>query len=280
MKKTSFLLLAVLLNFGLFAESKKIITLGSAATEIVFELGLADEVVARDYSSVFPEAAAKKPSLGQGHKIKTEEVLKYAPTHVVVCDSRGTYKGTVKKIKEAGIKVLELNIYKSLDETIEGVKQTASFFGKEAEGDKLLAKIDADVKKAADYAKSKKESLKTIFVYARGVGTIFLAGENTSAEALLKLAGAQYAVKGFDGFKPINAEKIMESNPECILFFHSGLLSLGGKDQLNRVPGLKFTKAVKTGKIITIDDRAVNFGPRIGEFALELAQKMHGEYKE
>ncbi|MCH2205727.1 MAG: ABC transporter substrate-binding protein [Lentisphaerales bacterium] len=269
-------ILLILLSSTTFAEYR-LITLGSNATETVFALGLGDKVVARDYGSTFPKAVNDLPSLGQGHKIKAEEILKHNPTHIVVWDKRASNTGVIEKLKKAFVQIVELGIKDSTQQTEENIKAVAKAFGKEAEGEKLIAKVQSDIQKVSEYNKTKKNSPNAIFIYARGIGTLFLAGQGSSAQTLLELAGAQPAVKGFHGFKPVNAETIIEADPEVVMLFHSGLESLGGQEKLAEVPGLKLTKALKNGKIVAIDDRALNFGPRIGLFAMELAQKLQGD---
>ncbi|MCM8536762.1 MAG: ABC transporter substrate-binding protein [Lentisphaeraceae bacterium] len=262
---------------SVYTAEKRIITLGSTATEIVYALELGQEVVARDYGSTFPKSVNNLPSLGQGHKIKTEEVLKYNPTHIVVWDKRGSNRGVIEKLKKTSIKIIELGVKDSTQQTEENINIVAKALGQEVAGEKLIAQVQSDVEKVVEYNKAKKNSPKAIFIYARGIGTLFLAGEGSSAQTLLELAGAKPAISGFKGFKPINAETIIVADPEVIMLFHSGLESLGGKQKLAEVPGLKLTKALKNDKIVAIDDRALNFGPRIGLFAMELAQKLQGD---
>lgn len=271
-------ILFVLLTSSSFAAEKRIISLGSTATEIVFALDLGKEVVARDYGSTFPKSVNDLPSLGQGHKIKAEEVLKHNPTHIVVWDKRGSNTGVIEKLKKTSIKIIELGVKDSVKQAEENIATVASAFAKEKEAEKLLAKVKSDLQKLEEYKLAKKNKPRAIFIYARGIGTLFLAGQGSSAQTLLELAGAEPAVKGFNGFKPINAETIIEADPEAIMLFHSGLESLGGIEKLAAVPGLKLTKALRQkGKVVAIDDRALNFGPRIGLFAMELAQKLQGE---
>ena len=61
------------------------------------------------------------------------------------------------------------------------------------------------------------------------------------------------------------------------MLFDSGLESLGGVAGLSKIQGLKLTSAVKEGKVVTMDDRSTNLGPRVGLFAMELAKKLYGD---
>lgn len=270
-------ILLILFSSSTFAADIKIITIGSNATETVYALGLGDKVIARCYASTYPKATADLPSLGQGHKFQAEEILKHNPTHLVIWDKRGMNKGVVEKLKKSFVQVIELGTKDNVQQTEENFLIVGKAFGKENEADKLFANVQSELKKVEEYTKSKKNSPKAIFIYARGVGTMFLAGEGSSAQNLLDLAGAQPAIKGFKGFKPMNAERIIEADPEVVMLLHRGLESLGGKEGLKEITGLKLTKAVKNGNIVTIDDRALNFGPRVGLFAMELAKKLQGD---
>ena len=137
--KFVFTCIFVLLSGSTFAQAKRIITLGSTATEIVYELALGDQVVARDYGSTFPKPVNDLPTLGQGHKINAEEVLKYNPTHIVIWDKRGSNKGVIEKLRKSFVQIVELGVKDSISQTEENINTVAKAFGKEKEGEKLKA---------------------------------------------------------------------------------------------------------------------------------------------
>lgn len=56
-------------------SDQKIITLGGTVSEIVYALGMAEQIVATDRTSVYPESLQQLPSVGYRTSIKAEGVL-------------------------------------------------------------------------------------------------------------------------------------------------------------------------------------------------------------
>ena len=63
----------------------------------------------------------------------------------------------------------------------------------------------------ADLAQVKKVAgqPRVLFIYARGAGTLFVAGSGTPAETMIELAGGRNAATGFADFKPLTAEAMI-----------------------------------------------------------------------
>lgn len=279
-------LLLILLCFTLACEkqeskkvekTKRIITIGSNATEIIFGLGLGDSVIARDYASDFPAEAVQLPALGQAHKINVEALLEHNPSHIVVWDHRGTYEGLILKAKKAGLQVLELEVGYTVDICRNNIKKSEEFFKLPGSSKELLSELNKDIQELDAYKKEKGKTGKAVFIYTHGLGTSYVAGKNTNAEGLFKLAGLSLAIDGFESFKPVNAETIIEANPQYIVLLHKGIESLGGVDKVGKIPGLQKTDAIKNKNVIALEDAAMKFGPRVGKFALELCKKVNGD---
>ncbi|HTN17434.1 MAG TPA: ABC transporter substrate-binding protein, partial [Chitinophagaceae bacterium] len=93
--------------------------------------------------------------------------------------------------------------------------------------------------------------------------------------AMIKLAGGENAVSGFEDFKPLTPEALLNANPDVILMFTSGLESLGGMDGLLKVPGIAMTNAGKKKQVIEMDGQYLTgFGPRLGKAIAELSKKL------
>ena len=117
---------------------------------------------------------------------------------------------------------------------------------------------------------------KVLFIYARGGGTQNVAGTDTSADAMITLAGGINAVTDYSGYKPMNAEALIASAPDYILFTDRGLDSMGGIDEVVKMTGIAQTPAGKNKRIISVDDLILlGFGPRTAQGAVQLSQKIH-----
>lgn len=257
-------------------KEQRIVSLNGAITEIIFELDHGAEVVGRDVTSTYPEWIKDSiKDLGHVRSLNIESLAALKPT-LILASSNDLNSDLLRSIEG-----LDLN-FKLFDQefTAEGTKklinEVADFIG-DKETESLINKIDSDLDKVESF----ESKPKVLFIYARGAGTMMVAGEGTPMESIIELAGGQNAVQGIKDFKPLTEEALLSSNPDVILLFDSGLESLGGKEGLLKsTPGVSQTNAGKNKAIIAMDGGLISdFGPRVGEAAYEL-NKLLREYAE
>lgn len=115
-----------------------------------------------------------------------------------------------------------------------------------------------------------------LFIYARGQGTLNVAGRVTGADTIIKLAGAVNAVDGYTDYKPLTPEGAVAAAPDVILLMDKGLESIGGPEALWQLPGLAQTPAGRQKRVISLDGlMLLGFGPRLGQAALALNQALY-----
>lgn len=103
-----------------------------------------------------------------------------------------------------------------------------------------------------------------------------VAGKGSSLDAMITLAGAKNAVQEFADFKPYTTEALVKANPDVILLFDFGLSSLGGKEAVLKMPGMRLTEAGKNKRILEMSPTLlVNFSTRLPEAVLELNKELH-----
>jgi iron complex transport system substrate-binding protein len=176
------------------------------------------------------------------------------------------------QLEKAGIKVKLFKLEYSIQGAKNIIKEAAAYFDQTSQAPAIINTIEKDLARAPKQRSVKK----VLFIYARGTGTMMVAGTNTSVEKMIEIAGAKNAVSGFEDFKPLNAESLVAFNPDVILLFDSGLESLGGMNGLLKVQGVLQTNAGKNKKVIEMDGQLLTgFGPRIGKAAIELAEKLN-----
>ncbi len=257
-------------------KEQRIVSLNGAITEIIFELDPGAEVVGRDVTSTYPEWIKDSiQDLGHVRSLNIESLADLKPTLILAAEN-DLNSDLLRSIE--GLK-LNYKLFKQ-EFNVEGTKiliNEVSDFIDNKETEPLLNKIDADLDKVESF----ENKPKVLFIYARGAGSMMVAGEGTPMESIIELAGGQNAVKGFKDFKPLTEEALLSNNPDVILLFDSGLESLGGKEGLLKsTPGVSQTNAGKNKAIIAMDGGLISdFGPRVGEAAYEL-NKLLREYAE
>ncbi len=269
--------LLVLLTHITWGQSKnqRIVSLSGATTEILVALGLQNQLVGTDITSNYPAAVEKLPKVGHNRNIGAEATLALQPTLIIgTKDTQGmsVLKPEVEEqFKAAGVKVVFFTQEYTIDGSKKLINAMANYFGKKAEGQKLLTQIDQQLRAVVKLS----QTPKVLFIYARGIGALSVAGNHTSVGEVIRLAGGKNAITDFENFKPLTTEALIQANPDYILLFESGLESVGDIDGLLKVPGIAQTNAGKKRKIIAMDGSLLTgFSPRVGQAVVELNQKL------
>lgn len=246
-------------------SNQKIVSISGGVTEIVAALGHEKEIVGTDVTSTYPESLkATAKDLGHVRSMTIEPIMALNPTLILASD-KDVNQDLLAKIKSSGIKS---DVFQQ-EYTIEGTKkliaQVANALGN-SDYQKLDDKIDADIKQIQPIEKKPK----VLFIYARG-NMLMVAGKNTPMSNIIEIAGGQNAANGFEDFKPLTPEAVVQANPDVLLFFTSGLQGSGGLEGALKMPGVSQTNAGKNKRVIALDGGLLSsFGPRVGEAALSL----------
>jgi iron complex transport system substrate-binding protein len=269
------------------SSPQRIVSIGGDITEIIYALGKGDSIVAIDTTSHYPQAAAAtKKSVGYMRALSTEGVLSTNPDLIIASGNAGPPE-VVAALKGSSIPLIEIKV----DETPEGVVRkieiVAEALGSKAAGEKLAEQVKNEFASVAAKRAKVTKPIRALFVLANQGGRIIAAGEKTSAEAMFALAGAENAVKGVEGYKPLNDEAAVTAVPDVIVVMLRSDGTNAGQmaREIAAMKGLGNTPAGKAGRIIEVDGSYVlQFGPRaalaaadlMGRFYPELAGKTTG----
>ena len=252
---------------------QRIVSLNGTFTEIIFKIGIGNQIVGVDVTSTYPAAElADVPRIGHNRNISAEGVLALAPDLII--GRAGELKPEVEEqLKASGVSIILI----PQEYTVEGskrlIQEVCDALGYADKAESMIKQIDKDLAQVKPLDPEKS----ALFIYARGTGTLMVAGENTQMQQIIALAGAKNAISGFEKFKPLSAEALVEANPDVILLFSSGLNSLEGPSGLLNVPGVAETQAGKDKAFISMDGQLLSgFGPRVGQAIRELNQAFQG----
>ena len=247
---------------------ERIISLNGAITETLVALGEKENIIAVDVTSTYPEdIKTTAQDLGHTSKISIESIMALKPTIIYATekDLNDDFKSQLEKTK------IRLEVIKQ-EFTLEGTKTLIKTVAQSLNNENyqsLLDKIDQDLQGLPSF----ENKPKVLFIYARGAATLLVAGDKTPVNNIVDLAGGQNAVTEFEDFKPLTPESLLNSNPDYILMFTTGLQSMGGIDGVLKIDGINKTNAGKNKKVIAMDGLLLSgFGPRVGQAAKELNQ--------
>lgn len=219
---------------------EKIVSLTPAYTEILFEMGYGDKIVAvSDYCN-YPEAAEKLPKAASSTNPDISAIKKLKPDLVITATPIVT-KDKIT-LEAEGIKVLTI----TSPHTIEEFENIYKFFGLAFEGlfegESVGEKAFSDVRKQLDAIK--KTDLK--FVYVTAASTP--AGGDTFESAILSLFGTNCA-EDSEGYS-YKAENLKENQPD-IVFVSDSL----GEDILTSNKNYSSLTAVEAGNTAVLENK-------------------------
>jgi iron complex transport system substrate-binding protein len=237
----------------------------------VFALGFGDDVIGRDISTTFAEAADLPVVTSSGHAISSEAVLALRPT-LVITDGTVGPTDVVLQLREAGITVVYVDAEPGLAAPGELARQVAAALGASETGELLaerleseLAAVVADIEsiRPADPA----DRVRILFLYLRGTsGIYYLFGEESGADELIEAVGGIDVAGeiGWQGLRPMTDEALVAANPDLILVMTGGLDSVGGIDALiTEKPAVGLTRAGENRRFVDMaDGEVLSFGPR------------------
>ncbi|MFB8353415.1 heme/hemin ABC transporter substrate-binding protein [Streptomyces niveus] len=261
-------------------SADRLVPLTGSLSEIVFTLGLGEQVVARDITATF-EQAVKLPVVTRAHDVSAESVLSLRPTLVIAETTTGPAEA-VDQIRDAGIPLLVVEPAKGLDDVGTRIETVARALGVDAAGDELSARTAeriAAVQKRIP-ASGDGEKPRVAFLYLRGSASVYLlGGRDSGASSLLEAAGAVDAGKesGLDkDFTAITSEALAKAAPDAILLMSKGLESVGGPDGLVKIPGVAETPAGLDRRFVSVDDGVLlNYGPRTDQVLASLVEQLY-----
>lgn len=257
------------------AAYERLVSLSGSVTELLYELEQGDKIVGVDVTSTYPvEQLTELPKLGHVSQLNMEALLSLQPD-LVLAERTDEASAALQQLEAAGVEVLWLDGSFTLDKPLTQAEQISEKLGLDQELESLQKTYEADKAKLQQARQAMENTPKVLFIYARGKGSLMVAGKNTAASAMIELSGGQNAVQSFEGFRALSAEGLMEAQPEVLLLFDSGLQSLGGVEGLLQIPGLALTPPGQQGHIIGMDGLyLLGFTPRAARAAADLSGRL------
>jgi iron complex transport system substrate-binding protein len=257
----------------------RIIPLNGDIAEVVYALGLGENVVGTDTSATYPEAAKAKQKIGYQRTLSAEGILSLNPTLIIGNEGAGPPE-VIEQIKSIGVPVVIIKNATSLDDVGTKIRTVAKALGVPVRGDFVAKATEEEIADAKALAAKATSHPKVMFLYLRGSTVQVIMGKGSGADSLIvTAAGADVgADSGIQGSKPITPEALVAAQPEVYLVLTAGLQSVGGVDGLTQIPGIAQTPGGQNRRVIDMDDQyLLGLGPRAGQALMDLVKKLHPE---
>ncbi|MEO3999970.1 ABC transporter substrate-binding protein [Mesorhizobium sp. CAU 1732] len=258
-------------------DTSRIVAIGGSVTEIVYALGEEARLIARDSTSVFPEAALALPDVGYIRQLSPEGVLSVNPSLILALEGSGPPEA-LEVLQKASIPLVTVPEKFDREGIVDKVRIIGEVLGVEDKSAAVASQIDADLASAETAAASVEEKKKVLFVLSLQGGRILASGTDTAANAIIGMAGGENAVTDYSGYKQLTDEAVIEAAPDVILAMDRGGDHATQLDELVTHPALAATPAGRDAKVVRMDGAfLLGFGPRTAAAARDLAAALYGK---
>jgi iron complex transport system substrate-binding protein len=278
---------ATLLGMGAFAaaasaadrqnpDAKRIVSIGGTVTEILYDLGAQDRIVARDSTSSYPVEASAKPDVGYMRALSAEGILGQKPDLILMEDGSGP-PPVIEILRASEVPVVIIQTPPDAGKIGQKIRDVGAAVGLSDKAEALAAKTEQDLNKLADdVAKIATSKKKVLFVLSLSNGRVMAGGADTEAGAVIKLAGGVNAAPTIHGYKPLSDEAVIAAQPDVVLSMQTTGDHSVKAEQMFALPSMQTTPAAATKALVSMDGLLLlGFGPRTPEAARFLAAQIY-----
>ena len=221
-------------------------------------------------------ALKEKLSVGYMRALSSEGVISVGASLVLASERAGPPE-VVKTLKASSVPYIEVPDAFSPEGLVQKIRLIARATGTEAEGDRIAQDATAGFAALAALRSKIAHPVRALFVLGVQNGRILVGGKNTSADAVLTLAGAHNVAAGASGFRPVGDEAVVEMAPEVIV----GMRRTSDNDahdlsQLLALKGVQSTPAGAASRVVLMDGAyLLGFGPRVPSAARDLMRALY-----
>ena len=258
-------------------EAQRVVSVGGTLTEIVFALGEGGRLVARDTTSGWPPEAEALPDVGYMRALSAEGVLSVTPGLILAEEGAGPPEA-LDLLRAASVPMALIPEPHDIAGIPQRIEAVADALGVPEKGAALAAEVAAQLAAAETAAADRPSRKRVLFVLSAQGGRILASGGGTSADLILGLAGAENAVTGFEGYKPMTDEAVAAAAPDVILMMDRGGDFAITDEALLALPALVTTPAAANHAVVRMNGLLLlGLGPRTAQAATELAAALYGE---
>ena len=252
---------------------KRIISLAPNVTEILFGLGLDQEIVGVSIHCNFPEKARTRARVGSYISLDFEKIVSLKPD-LIIGTGAGNTKDMVDRLEKLGFSTYII-FPKNFDGILTSVRHLSQVVAREKEGLVTVRSMESRRQKIDDLIRNLPRP--RVFMQI-GEAPIVTVGRGSFADDLISLAGGEnVAAKEEKMYPRWGMEEVLKRSPEVIL-----ISSMNPKGNYERVvqewSRWKMIPAVQNGRIRLIDSDLIDRpSPRIVEGLEEMAGVFHPE---
>ena len=243
-------------------RADRIVSLAPNITEILFAIGLGDEIAGVTLDSDYPPDAAKKPKVGTFWQPDIEAVVAARPDLVITLGFE-QQKNLAERLRRIGYNSLTLNIEKVSD-LFDAIERIGAATGRQRQANELICRIRTKFQGLASMVGAGPK-VRVLWVVQRE--PLRVAGRDTFVNEMIELAGGENAIgPTVHKYPPIGSEQVVACNADVIIESAMGRKDIESQREraLQHWSKFKHLPAVASRRVFVIPgDTVSRLGPRL-----------------
>jgi iron complex transport system substrate-binding protein len=195
-------------------ETGRIVSIAPNVTEILYALGLSNQVVGVSRYSNWPPEAKEKPSVGGTYDPNWERIVSLQPDLVIGLDSQQEIAAQLKQLNIGFLGVP----HERVEEIMQSILIIGEACGAEEKAQQLFQTLEATALRHRDFSKDRKPRVLVCIGHDEQMTRMYVAARNTFYDDLIRLADGvnackQTAVK----YPEISPEGLRTMQPDLII---------------------------------------------------------------
>ncbi|MBN1545113.1 MAG: cobalamin-binding protein [Syntrophaceae bacterium] len=266
----SFIVIWICLLSTATAESpQRIVSLAPNVTEILYELGLGNQVIGVSSYCNYPPEVKNKPKVGGIFNPSLEAIVAMKPDMVVLTDD-GNPRTIAERLAKLSIPTYAFRAKRIADLPSE-IRKLGNTLGVKDRADRLAEKIEYGIKRYNERGKSPQTSPPPKVLFVVQPEPLMVAGPETAIDDVLKLLNLQnIAIDAPPGYPRFSLEEVIRRSPD-IIFMVKTRDGMSASNIL-LLEKLRTLDAVQKNRVYYVSDPILRMGPRITEGITEVAR--------
>lgn len=275
-KKISIIIFFLFSVVSFSKEYNRIASGSPAISEILYELGLKDKIIAMDKNSDVKELDEMKIPKISFYQMNTESIFSLKADLIILSTfNKADREDFIQFMKEKGTDVIYISDIKTVEDIYKCIMEIGEKTERKPEAEKVISKMEKEINEVREISKNIKNKKKVYFEISP-FPSMYTFGKNVFMNEMLEIAGVENIFNDKSGWFIPSLEVIAARNPD-IIFTSTYQVDDPVKEIIDR-GNWNIIKAVREGKIYPISKEAVRPSIKIIEVIKKIAEISYPEY--
>ena len=267
----------LLLSVTAFSKEYNRIASGSpAVTEILYELGLKDKIIAMDKNSDIKELDDMKIPKVSFYQMNTESIFSLKADLIILSTfNKADREDFIEFMKAKGTDVIYVSDVKSIKNVYDCIREIGEKTERKSEAENIISKMEKEINEVKEISKN-IEKKKKVYFEISPFPSMYTFGRDVFMNEMLEIAGVENIFNDKSGWFIPSLEVIAKRNPD-IIFTSTYQVEDPIKEIIDR-GNWNIIKAVREKRIYQISKEAVRPSIRVTEVIKKISEISYPEY--